>query len=354
MRLLHPHFAPRKARVRVLVVLALLTAGCAGPRASLDFGAISVPTKVQFGANAQAALVTPPLPPRGLAPPVFTTPTGNVLFTTGTVSSTPPAVPLGPCPPLSPLAVILAPAANNIAHPPVPATYHYRDDAAGTVNSHPVVFPKSSTETIQAVTTDTSSGTTTWKVVQKTGADTTTTSYQFVPATSLSQTAAGPQPMAGLYVTGVTTQAGKAKATSFNPAPPGLLLLETPAGPGNQWSTSGTDPTTGVTEAWTATQQGNKVVNACGQAIEAVTVHVDGSVSLSENGAQPQHVTTGQSIPNQVGTDTLESFVADYEIATQYGGLLVMDTVKYSGKQHGNQVDGHAKTTINELPKVPA
>src|SRR6185312_6650175 len=102
------------------------------------------------------------------------------------------------------------------------------------------------------------------------------------------QTAAGSQPVAGLYVTSVTTQDSKGATTSFNPEPPGLLLLETPAAPGNQWSTSATDPSTGVTETWTGTEQANKLVNACGQPVDALTVHVDGSVSITENGIQPE------------------------------------------------------------------
>jgi hypothetical protein len=182
-----------------------------------------------------------------------------------------------------------------------------------------------------------------YDVTASLGDTTTTTTYAFRPPGEEATTPAGPTPNAGLFITKVVTTVGTNPAVTFNPNPPGLLLMEAPAVPGNTWHTAATDPVSQITMAFTGTEGAKARVDACGSAIDAVSVHVDGS--LGPAGASGVNVApTGESA---------ETFEADYAIATQYGGLAVSDSVTISGVDGGVSSGRAIDSRINSVPAPP-
>lgn len=361
--------ARRAAPAGLVVGLAVVTAACAGPQAPLTVGVKNVATNVQFGSNAQKVVYTPPVGSISPPPPissVFALPGPAPTTAAPPLATTYPTttVNLGPCPPASPFAVALVGSVNTIPKPPVAATYSYRDTGTyQTSGASPSkgTYPKVETRTVKNVSTstpqDTASGGFSFDVATVLGNTTTTTSYGYIPPTSASQTAAGSVPAAGLYVTQVVTQVGSQAPTTFSPSPPGMLLLEVPAASGDEWQSSATDPTTGVTEFWTATEKPDTLVNACGQVIDALTIHLDGNISISENagGVEPTTIATGQNPGGQqVGPTTMATFTATYDLATQYGGLSVEDMVDTTGTENGAGINRKVTSTIDTLPKQPS
>ena len=343
----------RRRLVAAVGGLLAMTTGCAGPHPSLSVNVTKFATNIVTGTDeVQAA---PPVPPGALtvAPPAI----GAPLITPSVTSLPPSAPPLPACPPASPFAVALVAPTSTIANPPKPATYTYRNKGTyKTSGATPteVPYPTASKRVVQNVA-GTATGGFTFEVVNTMGRLVATTTYQYVPPSAGAVNAS--TPTAGLYVTGIKQTNGKTTVSNFTATGPGLLLLQVPAVPGNQWTTTSSDATTGATITEAVTEGVAKTVDACGQVINALSVHVDGNIGFQEN-AENQHVTVPNPGPTPSGgsnseplDNTSTTFVADYVLATQYGGLSVMDTVDESGTEAGVGVNSHNTSTINTVPK---
>jgi hypothetical protein len=336
-------------------LLFISTTACAGPHPQLNVGLSRFATNIVTGtADVQAA---PPVPPGAMtvAPPAI----GAPLIQPSYPSAPPATAPALPaCPAASPFAVALLAPTATIANPPKPATYVYRNN--GTYKTSGAVpmdvpYPPTSKRVVQNVSATTTGGFT-FQVVNTMGSLVATTTYQYVPPSAGAVNAS--TPTAGLYVTGIKQTNGKTTISDFTATGAGLLLLQVPAVAGQQWTTTATDATTGATITEGVTEGTAKTVNACGQVINALTVHVDGNIGFQEN-AENQHVTVPNPGPTPSGASNSEpldntstTFVADYVLATQYGGLSVMDTVDETGTEAGVGVNSHNKSTINSVPKT--
>jgi len=346
----------------VIAVTAVMVAACAGPRVPLQVGVQDFASNVQFGAPN---ILTPaPLPPVAMAiPPPSLSPLPVAAPAVGPGPTTPPepttlAPVVGPCPAASPFAVAALSSVNDIPAPPAPATYVYRDTGTyqtSGANPEKGTYPTVQTRTVSA-STKTVEGGFSFNVTTTLGDTVTTTGYTYMPPTAASQTQAGALPIAGLYITKVSTQVGTQAASTFSPLTPGLLLLEMPAEAGDTWNSVGVDPTTATTMLFTGTQGADKLINACGQVLDAIPVHINGEIEISEDvaGVVPTSIVTGINPGGkEIGLDTNTTFTADYDIVDQYGGLSVMDDVDTTGTEQGVGVNRVLTSTIDVVPKAP-
>jgi hypothetical protein len=346
--MMKPSLFARVARRRSALTTALLPvlflAACAGPHTPLSVGMKDYTTGVILGAHKKL-LAVPPLPPVALVEPTpgFSAP----LAGPGTPSTLPVATAPPTCPSADPFAVPERSTTNVIAAPPAPATYHFRNTGSFEVtgaNAHKGTYPVDETRTVQHVAKGTTPGSFTFEVAATLGNSVTTTTYTYLPPTSLSSQAdqaLGSPPAQGLFISKVVTEAEGATDV-FAPAGPGLLLLQVPAAPGQNWESSATDPTTGRNITVTGGQQKNTRVDACGRVIDSYTVHLDGYVS---QGSSAAHATKDRPFET--------TFSADYAIATQYGGIAVRDRVKADGVDDAGSYSRVNDASISVVPADP-
>jgi hypothetical protein len=347
----------RRTATLAAVLCAALTTGCSGPGNPLEVGVVEFGTDVLFG--AEAAIAVPPISPGGMpvAPPRISAP-----LLTGPPPEEVPvlsAAPVVSCPSADPFAVARDAPTPTLEKPPRPATYAYRNegtyDSAGATPVH-LAYPTVSTRTVQAVAPADNGGFT-FEVVNRLGGIVAVTGYQYVPPADA--LISGSTPTSGLYITRMKQTNGKDVVSDFTATGRGLLMLQVPVVPGTAWTSTATDAATGASVRAAVTVGKTMTVNACGNVIQAPTVHMDGTVRLSQNVlgndvdvAQPVATPSGGTRSDPVnGTET--TFVADYAIATQYGGISVQDTVQESGTQGGVGVVSRNTSIISVVPAAP-
>jgi hypothetical protein len=116
----------------------------------------------------------------------------------------------------------------------------------------------------------------------------------------------------GVFLSHLSVSLGGTKFT-FNAPAGGVQLLQLPAANGMSWQSASADPIDGTTVQFsgaTNAQNGEELVNVCGQWIEAW--RVDGTLTLTS---------ASVSLVDQVTLD----------IATQDGGLLIADRHSIQG-----------------------
>jgi hypothetical protein len=86
-------------------------------------------------------------------------------------------------------------------------------------------------------------------------------------------------------------------------------------------------------------------VDACGKVIDTRSVFLDGRVT-GRSCASPPCVSKQTDNPT-----TFATFVARYDIATQYGGLSMDDEVKISGGPVGSPFSDELRGVIDEVPR---
>ena len=186
-----------------------------------------------------------------------------------------------------------------------------------------------------------------FEVAATRGQTTTTTTYSYDPpdpGIDSVQQLTGPLPVAGLYLNKVVTKSGNAPPVTFQPAER-MLFFQIPAANGNSWTVSGTDPATGQTLSYAANQSTNVRVDACGEVIDSVALHLEGQVRVRDS---------TQPVQLDPGTRSISSFTADYALALQYGGISVQDKVIVSGTDSAGGFRRENAAVINLLPKAPA
>jgi len=341
-----------RKRIGLCVLAAFGLAAC-GPIAP-------VATDVkQAGANVFYGVPTPsPLP--SLPPIIHYL---NPVQTFPAPVEQPPVVPPvtlaiptpNPCPSLSPLSFPAAEATAAALRPPAAGTYPFRHSATlttnpGTATQKVVSLPQSGTREVTNVSALGSAQDFSFDVVDTYNGVVTTTSYHLYP-----QGAAGALPATsgvapGVYITGVVTRdpGDTSKDMTFTPVSPGVEIFPFPASASATWESAGTDPLTGTTEVvgptatnpqGTGTVVDHVRVNACGTAIDAWEATMQGEEEYAQGG------------PN--GT---VNFTLTIDMATQYGGLIVGDTLveDYTDQQSGVSTDYAAAATINVLPAAPS
>jgi hypothetical protein len=318
-----------------LLAVGLVASGCAGPKEPLEIGVKEFPSDVILGAHDKPAPPAAMLPPDMLQlPPAFLTPSIVSPGVLPTVPLAPPPRP--PCPEADPLIPPKRETFDKVSVPPVAATLAYRNKGASErsgADAGKAEYEVNSTRTVENVK-KAADGTSTFDVVSVLQDTTTRTSYRIVPV-------GGPATETpGLYVAAITSKRGTEAERAFNPTPD-LRLLQFPAELGTRWQTAGSDPVAGKTAAWSVVILARGQVDACGTPLRTLTVVVDGT--LRDCAPRPAQAPPGDPVcpptapgapeagVNDAGDPSTQIVKATYEIGTQYGGLVLADTVDVSG-----------------------
>lgn len=336
-----------------LGVLATSVLAACGPIAPID-------TDIkQAGANVFYGVPTPsPLP--SLPPIVHFL---NPVQTFPAPVEQPPVLPQivlftptpNPCPTLSPLSYPANEATAAAVHPPAPGTYPFRRTGSittnpGTASQKVVPLPQSGTRQVTNVSAVGSAQDFSFDVVDTFNGMVTTTSYHVYPQGEGGSLPAGSGVAAGVYITGMVTNdpGDPSQDARFNPLAPGVEIFPFPAAPAATWRSAGTDPLTGTTEVVgpsATTPQGTGSVtdhvrvDACGTPIDAWEATMQGEEEYAQGG------------PNST-----VSFTLTIDMATQYGGLIVGDSLveNYTDQKTGVPTTYAAGATINVLPASPS
>lgn len=337
--------------------LAVALTACSGPRTPINIGVKNLATSFHYGL-LQSAVANPTVP--GSAPPPSVGTFAPIRdFTLGPAPTpwVPPTMPPAPpelCPAASPAAIIKTSAANVVTKPPSAAKYGFRAEGRYQDSaSHKGTYPTTQTREVlnPAVTQD---GQVSFTVKTTLGDQVAVASYNYIPPTTASYSAAGAQPIAGLYLTAdERSKAGKLQS-SFRPTGRGLLVMVAPVTPGTVWQSSATDPVSGTTVFVTGKVAPKQLVNACGQVIDTYPVHLSGRLEIYQGGIAPQPVDSQQDPGGQqVSPSGGVTFTADYNFATQYGGISVQDKVETQGSLNNAALTTTLTSTINTLPAAP-
>lgn len=313
-----------RPRVAAVMVMALMAGACGGPPDPLDVGVKELPSEIVLGSPESGAPAPAPAFP---AVPVLVGPgVPPSLFTPAPERREPPRAeepPPVPCPPTDPLAAPRLEAKNRIASPPPEGPLPYRVNGEFSVSGadpRSGRFPPDSVRTVGRVVNSPSGFT--YEVAASLAGTVTTTGYQVI-------TSAAVPGEAGFYVTFVDTKAPSGATARFRPPLP-MKLLEFPIVAGNRVTAAGTDPISATTVSWT-TSVGPKVrVAACGTPLDAITVDlVGGRVD---------------------GPETNVDFSAKYSIGTQFGGLLLADSLTVQGREGLDTVSRKIDSIISTEP----
>ncbi|MBC7375009.1 MAG: hypothetical protein H7323_13560 [Frankiales bacterium] len=333
----------RPHALSLLVAIAVLTAGCGGPDRPLSVGFKEVPSNVVLGAQsspspaappvannaspaADVALVTLPLPPSivALPPPPFTVPNPDQPIAPPLPQPTGPA-----CPKADPLQAPAIEAPTAVTARPIKAQYLFRNAGSFQVSGADArtgTFPALSVRTVSgALELDNGF---LFEVAETLGDITTTTVYDVVQTQPL-----GSPFTPGLYIVKVTSRGSDGQESVFSPTPE-LQLAAFPLVRGARVQARGVDATTATSMSFVSTVTGKNRVDACGEPLDSFTLDL----------------TEGRLVSPSQDLD----FTATYQIGTQYGGLVLRETVAYAGQDRGAGISRTNTSTINQVPRATA
>jgi len=320
----------RPSRLALVAGCLVLTA-CGSPTARLDVGFKEVPSSVVLGAqtspSAQPSSVSAiPLPPPpsvvSLPPPTF------VLPPAGQPNLPPPTIPSAQaCPPADPLAAPRVEAPTSIGKPPIAAAYLF--DNVGTfsvsgADARRGTFPARTLRLFGNVRG--SAGNFGYDVSERIGDTTTTTSYRVISDTAL------PGQETGVFIDKMTYVRADGSTAAFTPTPP-LKLATLPLLRGASTDQRGVDAQTQTAMSFTATVEGKARVFACGEPLDTWTIHLTEGKFIS---------------PTQNLT-----FDATYQLGTQFGGIIIADSVAFEGSDGDAGIQRSKRATIAAVPRTP-
>lgn len=345
---------PKSSLTAVTVTVLLLASACSGPSTQIDASVREFPQKIRLAAADIPEQAIAPLPPTapplvsGITPaPIIRVPTPTTFPTTTVPTSSAPTTTttVPACPTAGPEVTALVASTDTITMPPQPATYEYRSEGQHTAtgaNAGTTAYPDTSTRTVgEATETTAADGTVTgftFDVDVVMGDHRTITTYLVHHGSDLS-------PMeAGLYVTNIQTlDPSGAEESSFTPVPP-MLILPFPALEGTTFSVTTSDAASGTVLQYTGEIGDHVRVDACGEVIDTRSVTIDATINL---GSCTTPACTGEQPPPAM------TFTAEYDIATQYGGLSVRDHVRAQGETVDAPFVDELTNTISRVPDEP-
>ena len=322
----------RRAGVGCGLLLLALTPACGGPERPLSMGFKEIPSDVVLGDQTSSTL--PPdeaetgapafaLPPSivALPPPPF-----------DDVRRPVPAPPVRPpCPTADPLQAPSVEAPSTIDAPPVDGAYFFRNkgnyDVSGA-NPRRGSFPATSFRTVKTTFQSEDGRVFEFTVAETLLDTTTTTTYRVVKAAEIGAAAEGTAD-AGLYILQIETRNLAGDTATFNPTPE-LRLAALPLVRGARVEARGVDPITATTMTFASTVSGKSRVDACGEPLDSFTLDL----------------TEGRLI----GPEQDLQFVATYAVGTQFGGLVLRDTVAFTGTDGDAGVSRTNTSTISQAP----
>lgn len=333
----------RPLALPLLAAALALTTACGGPERPLDVGFKEVPSNVVLGAQSsptpqapgpgpgpeQPPLVPLPPPPSVLTlpPPVFEVPGDGPA---PAPPLPPPSVP--PCPKADPLQAPELEAPTSVAAPPADGAYLFRNEGTFEVSGadpRKGTFPESSLRVVKTTFMTDDGRVFDFTVADTSGVDTTTTTYRVVTGDAVLLAVEGTAEP-GIYVTAVESRRGT-EQSSFRPTP-SLQLAAFPLQRGATVEARGVDVQTATTMSFTSTVTGKARVDACGTPLDSFTLEL----------------TEGRLLSAQADLD----FAATYALGTQYGGLLLRETVAFAGTESGAGVTRTKLSTISQVPRA--
>ena len=309
------------------------------------------PSDIVLGGNDEPGDLLAPVPPNSLALPS--------LMPGGLPRDEAPGPTVAPvaCPEADVFAVPGELARSNVTVPPVEATYEYRNEGTfeiGGANTMRGSFPDKATR--QVTNVDRGALEFTFDVVATLGQTVTTASYHVVPVETGSQ-------FPGIFLTKMTTKDGGAAPSTFDPTPD-LEFLRFPVEPGTSWQSTGVDSTTLQGVAFGAVVESRVRLDACGSILDAFRVRVNGNfVQCVAFPSEAQGTPAGNSACPGIdlgargvapASGAREQFSGTYLWGTQYGGLVLSDTVDIiTDLPSGVTVARKNTASITTTPKTP-
>jgi hypothetical protein len=163
-------------------------------------------------------------------------------------------------------------------------------------------------------------------VSESLGDITTTTTYDVVQRQPVGSPFAP-----GLYIARITSKDGSGQQSVFEPAPE-LQLAAFPLVRGARVEARGVDPRTQTAMSFVSTVTGKARVDACGEPLDSFVLDL----------------TEGRLVsPSQ----DLE-FTSTYAVGTQYGGLVLRETVAFAGRDGDAGVSRTNTSTISQVPRA--
>ena len=322
----------RRSFVALALAVALSTAGCGAPERPLSLGFKEIPSDVVLGAQTPSTTEAPeaagpatsPLPPIvvALPPPRFEPGRRPV--------SEPPEV--NTCPAADPLQAPAVEAPTGIEAPPADGQYLFRNQGTFEVSGPDArrgTFPATSLRTVKRLSIDEDRRVFDFSVAETLGDITTTTTYRVIRRAELD---AVPQDAgdAGIYIRQVESRQVGGETAVFTPTPE-LKLATLPLIRGERVEARGVDPVTATTMSFVSTVAGKARVDACGEPLDSFTLELTEGTVLS---------------PEQ----NLE-FAATYALGTQFGGLILRETVAFTGTDGDAGVSRSNTATISQPPR---
>lgn len=326
-------------RVVLLLAAASLAAGCGGPDRPLSVGFKEVPSNVVLGAQGSAAPVAPPAGPAtaGPAPLVAPPPPPSVITLpppsfelpdAGRPVAPPVPQPSAPaCPSVDPLRAPAVEAPATVSVRPARAQYVFRNVGTFQVSGSDArrgAFPALSLRTVSGALEGEDGFV--FDVAETLGDITTTTTYRVVERQPL-----GSAVPSGLYVARVVSRAGDGQQSTFEPIP-SLRLAAFPLVRGSRVESRGVDARTQTAMSFVSTVTGKARVDACGEPLDSFTLDL----------------TEGRLISPRQDLD----FTASYAVGTQYGGLVLRETVAFAGTDGEAGVSRSNTSTISQVPRT--
>ena len=327
-------------RVLPLLAAACLAAGCGGPDDPLSVGFKEVPSNVVLGAQSSPSPAPVVVPSVGSQPPSFTLPPPPSVVTLppptfdvpDPVRPVAPPVPqpTGPaCPVVDPLKAPAVEAPAPVELRPAKAQYVFRNlgrfEVSGA-DARSGAFPARSLRTVSGPL-ETANGFL-FDVAETLGDVTTTTTYDVVQRQPVGSPFAP-----GLYIAKIVSRDSSGQESVFEPAPE-LQLAAFPLVRGARVESRGVDPRTQTAMSFVSTVTGKARVDACGEPLDSFTLDL----------------TEGRLISP---TQDLE-FTSTYAIGTQYGGLVLRETVAFAGQDGDAGVSRTNTSTISQVPTAQA
>jgi hypothetical protein len=315
-----------RRHLRIALLLTALSLSACGPSAPFEAAVRAYPADVAYGSQTKptetpAPATTPPLElPPGTPPLVYGAPAPAHPPTFAPVATATPTPPQ--CPQAAVDAVAELPADQAATVPPAEATYAWHQSGTSQVGGGaPSQFPPKLTHTVGNVSPR-DAGSYTFDVTTTSGGlnglQRVVNSYQVVPTPPTGSNLQGvsTSQAAGLYLTAMVTSDPTSPQSRLTRFAPPLLLLQFPAGDLPSWTTAGTDSGSGDTMTLSAAVTGHHQVDACGKLVDAWEVHATGSLS---------------------GPDQQLSLDLTYDVATQYGGIIIREKDSITGTQLSGQ-----------------
>jgi hypothetical protein len=330
----------RTAMLGALLTLGVLS-GC-GPSGGLDVGLRHEGVGVFFGVTPAAAPTVAPQPLQAELVPNFPAPLIAPPPPRAAVNLPVATAPPNPCPTPGPTTFPKLAATTTATQPPATDTYQFRYAGTETFNPGTAVQQTKSLPTfgfhhVVAGGAPASDGHYSFDVVEFYNDVTTTTTYLVEPNSSTAPVTTSGTTQAGLYLSQMKSVDTEGNTSSFSPQPP-VELMPFPANPGTQFQSAGVDPLTqtAMEEDSPGGQVGDRArVATCGDVVDSWQVEINGRFV----GGRGSNVTT---------------FDITFDVATQYGGLLVAEHVKQSGTDTGSgqPYTYEVTETIDSVPKA--